>query len=162
MTRLEDAAKLCMCYNLRKTSRAITQFYDKMLEPSGLAITQFSLLVGLSIAQYPTITKMANEMIVDRTTLTRNLNVLQNRGLVKIKGSSNDKGKKDIVITTKGKELLAKAFPLWEKAQRTVIQKFGNNDYNDMLSELSKIIKLTEYTHVLLAYLKEKALVERW
>jgi DNA-binding MarR family transcriptional regulator len=147
MTRLEDAAKLCMCYNLRKTSRAITQFYDKMLEPSGLAITQFSLLVGLSIAQYPTITKMANEMIIDRTTLTRNLNVLQNRGLVKIKGSSNDKGKKDIVITTKGKELLAKAFPLWEKAQRTVIQKFGNNDYNDMLSELSKITKLTEYTH---------------
>jgi DNA-binding MarR family transcriptional regulator len=147
MTRLEDAAKLCMCYNLRKTSRAITQFYDKMLEPSGLAITQFSLLVGLSIAQYPTITKMANEMIIDRTTLTRNLNVLQNRGLVKIKGSSNDKGKKDIVITTKGKELLAKAFPLWEKAQRTVIQKFGNNDYNDMLSELSKIIKLIEYTH---------------
>jgi DNA-binding MarR family transcriptional regulator len=123
------------------------QFYDKMLEPSGLAITQFSLLVGLSIAQYPTITKMANEMIIDRTTLTRNLNVLQNRGLVKIKGSSNDKGKKDIVITTKGKELLAKAFPLWEKAQRTVIQKFGNNDYNDMLSELSKITKLTEYTH---------------
>jgi DNA-binding MarR family transcriptional regulator len=123
------------------------QFYDKMLEPSGLAITQFSLLVGLSIAQYPTITKMANEMIIDRTTLTRNLNVLQNRGLVKIKGSSNDKGKKDIVITTKGKELLAKAFPLWEKAQRTVIQKFGNNDYNDMLSELSKIIKLIEYTH---------------
>jgi DNA-binding MarR family transcriptional regulator len=85
MTKLEDAAKLCICYNLRKTSRAITQFYYKMLEPSGLAITQFSLLIGLSIAEYPTITKMANEMIIDRTTLTRNLNILQNHGLVKVR-----------------------------------------------------------------------------
>ena len=145
MTKLEDAAKLCMCYNLRKTSRAITQFYDKMLEPSGLAITQFSLLVGLSIAQYPTITAMANEMIIDRTTLTRNLDILQNHGLIKIKESSNDNGKKNIVITTKGKKLLAKAFPLWKKAQNIIMEKFGNDNYNDMLSELSKMIKLTDY-----------------
>jgi DNA-binding MarR family transcriptional regulator len=145
MTKLEDAAKLCMCYNLRKASRAITQFYDNMLEPSGLAITQFSLLVGLSIAEDPTITKMANEMIIDRTTLTRNLSILQNHGLIKITGSGNDKREKNIIITSKGKELLAKALPHWEKAQSTVIQKFGKKNCNDMLLDLSKIIKLTGY-----------------
>ena len=145
MTKLEDAAKLCMCYNLRKTSRAITQFYDNMLEPSGLAITQFSLLVGLSIAENPTITKMANEMIIDRTTLTRNLSILQNHGLIKITASGNDKREKNIIITSKGKELLAKALPHWEKAQSTVIQKFGKENCNDMLLDLSKIIKLTGY-----------------
>lgn len=146
MTTLDDAAKLCMCYNLRKTSRAITQFYDKMLEPSGLAITQFSLLVGLSIAEYATITNMANEMIIDRTTLTRNLSILQNHRLVKIMVSANDKREKNIIITSKGKELLAKAFPLWEKAQSTVIEKFGKENCNGMLLDLSKIIKLTGYT----------------
>jgi DNA-binding MarR family transcriptional regulator len=145
MTKLEDAAKLCMCYNLRKTSRAITQFYDRMLEPSGLAITQFSLLVGLSISQSPTITKMANEMIIDRTTLTRSLSVLQHQGLVKITESGNDKREKNIIITSKGKELLAKALPLWEKAQSTIIEKFGKENCNDMLLELPKIIKLTGY-----------------
>ena len=145
MTKLEDAAKLCMCYNLRKTSRAITQFYDNMLEPSGLAITQFSLLVGLSIAENPTITKMANEMIIDRTTLTRNLSILQNHGLIKITASGNDKREKNIIITNKSKELLATALPLWEKAQSTVVKKFGKKNCNDILLDLSKIIKLTGY-----------------
>ena len=145
MTKLEDAAKLCMCYNLRKTSRAITQFYDNMLEPSGLAITQFSLLVGLSIAENPTITKMANELIIDRTTLTRNLSILQNHGLIKITASGNDKREKNIIITNKSKELLATALPLWEKAQSTVVKKFGKKNCNDMLLDLSKIIKLTGY-----------------
>jgi DNA-binding MarR family transcriptional regulator len=80
-----------MCYNLRKTSRAITQFYDKMLEPSGLAITQFGLLVAISISKSPTITKLANEMIIDRTTLIRNLSIFQQKGLVIISELGNDK-----------------------------------------------------------------------
>lgn len=146
MAKLEDAAKLCMCHNLRKTSRAITQFYDKMLEPSGLAVTQFSLLIRLSISESPTITKMANEMIIDRTTLTRNLGILQRRGLIKITESSNDKRTKNIITTNKGKELLAKALPLWEKAQGNVTEKFGKENCNHMLLGLSKIIKLTGYT----------------
>jgi hypothetical protein len=99
-------------YNLRKTSRAITQFYDKMLEPSGLAITQFSLLVGLSIAQNPTITAMANEMIIDRTTLTRNLDIPQDHGLVKIKESSNDKGWQP-QISIQWKEIVKLESPLF-------------------------------------------------
>jgi DNA-binding MarR family transcriptional regulator len=144
MTRLEDA-KFCMCYNLRKTSRAITQFYDKMLEPSGIPITQFSLLVGISISKSPTITKLANEMIVDRTTLTRNLGILQRQGIVEIIESGNDKRIKNIIITNKGKEVLLKALPLWEKAQLNVIERFGKVNSKDMLSGLSKIIKLTEY-----------------
>jgi DNA-binding MarR family transcriptional regulator len=144
MTKLEDA-KFCMCYNLRKTSRAITQLYDKMLEPSGIPITQFSLLVEISISKSPTITKLANEMIVDRTTLTRNLGILERQGLVDIIELDNDKRIKNIIITNKGKEVLSKALPLWEKAQLNVIEGFGKVNSKDMLSGLSKIIKLTEY-----------------
>jgi DNA-binding MarR family transcriptional regulator len=144
MTRLEDA-KFCMCYNLRKTSRAITQFYDKMLEPSGLLVTQFSLLVGISISESPTITKLANEMIVDRTTLTRNLGILQRQNLVEIIEPGNDKRIKNIIITNKGKEVLSKALPYWEKAQLKIIERFGKVNSKDMLSGLSKIIKSTEY-----------------
>lgn len=141
MTKLEDV-KLCMCYNLRKTSRAITQFYDKMLEPSGLAITQFGLLVAISISKSPTITKLANEMIIDRTTLTRNLSILQRKGLVRISELGNDKRRKNIVLTSKGEELLSKALPLWEKAQRNVTERFGKENSSHMLLELSKIIKI--------------------
>ena len=145
MAKLEDVAKFCMCYNLRKTSRAITQFYDKALEPSGLAITQLSLLVGLSISKSPTITKIASEMIMDRTTLTRNLNHLQKQGLIKIEQGNNDKRKRNISITYKGKKILAEAIPLWEKAQYNMIKKFGRENYGVMLSNLLEIIKLANY-----------------
>lgn len=142
MTKIEDAARLCMCHNLRKTSRAITQFYDRMLEPSGLAITQFSLLVGLSVSKSPTITRLAKEMIIDRTTLTRNLSILQNRGLIKIIEKDGDKRLKYVVVTNKGKEILSKALSLWEKAQLTLAERFGKENCNDMLLELSKLIRL--------------------
>jgi DNA-binding MarR family transcriptional regulator len=116
-----------------------------MLEPSGLLVTQFSLLVGISISESPTITKLANEMIVDRTTLTRNLGILQRQGLVEIIESGNDKRIKNIIITNKGKEVLSKALPHWEKAQLKIIERFGKVNSKDMLSGLSKIIKSTEY-----------------
>ena len=145
MTKLEDIPKICICHNLRKTSRAITQFYDMMLEPSGLALTQFSLLVGISISKSSEITKLASEMMIDRTTLTRNLSILQRQGLVRIAGSGNDKRTKNIVITSKGKELLAKALPLWEKAQSTLMEKFGKANCNNILLDLSKIGKFTAH-----------------
>ena len=132
-----------MCYNLRKTSRAITQFYDKMLEPSGLAITQFDLLVAISISKSPTVTKLANEMIIDRTTMTRNLSVLQQKGLARILELENDKRRKNIVLTSKGEELLSKALPRWEKAQRNVTESFGKENSNHLLLELSRIIKIS-------------------
>jgi DNA-binding MarR family transcriptional regulator len=141
MTKLEDV-KLCVCYNLRKTSRAVTQFYDKMLEPSGLAITQFSLPVAISISKSPTITKLATEMIIDRTTLTRNPSILQQKGLVRMTELGNDKRRKNIVLTSKGEELLSKTLPFWEKVQRNVTERFGKENSTGILSELSKIIKI--------------------
>ena len=114
-----------------------------MLEPSGLAITQFGLLVAISISKSPTITKLANEMIIDRTTLTRNLSILQQNGLVRISELGNDKRRKNIVPTRKGEELLSKALPLWEKAQSSVTETFGKENSRHMLLGVSKIIKIS-------------------
>jgi hypothetical protein len=62
MPEVEDAARACVCYNLRRTSRAITQFYDKLLAPSGITITQLALLRAISIGNSSTISKLSKEM----------------------------------------------------------------------------------------------------
>lgn len=71
-------------YNLRKVTRAVSQLYDRMLKPSVLRVTQFSLLVELAIVGSTIISELADKMVMDRTTLTRNLKPLEKRGLVVI------------------------------------------------------------------------------
>ncbi|MEE8273100.1 MAG: MarR family transcriptional regulator, partial [Alphaproteobacteria bacterium] len=70
-------AAICTCFNLRKAARAVTQLYDAALGPSGLRATQFSLIAALGVRGAPTISQLAKAMVMDRTTLTRNLKPLE-------------------------------------------------------------------------------------
>src|ERR671918_366000 len=115
MQEVEEAAKACVCHNLRKTSRAITQFYDKLLAPSGITTTQFELL--------------------------------EKQAFIQIE-SSGDGRKRIVTITSKGKARMDKAFPLWEKAQDIIMEKFGKGKWREIkmgLNEISDIIHV--YTH---------------
>ena len=102
MQEIEDAAKACVCGNLRRASRAITQFYDKQLGPSGITITQLGLLRTISIGNSSTISKISKDMYMDRTTMTRNLDLLKKQDFIKIE-SSSDKRKRIVTITNRGK-----------------------------------------------------------
>ena len=74
----------CACFSLRKVTRAVTQLYDEMLRPAGLRGTQFSLLVAVQMAGPVGVTRLAELTVMDRTTLTRNLELLQKQGLIEI------------------------------------------------------------------------------
>ena len=74
----------CTCFNLRKATRAVTQFYDDALRPTGLRVTQFSLLGVIDAFGTASITELAPEAVMDRTTLTRNLAVLEDEGLIRV------------------------------------------------------------------------------
>lgn len=76
MQEVEEAERACVCHNLRKTSRAITQFYDDVLLPSGINSTQLALLHTISIRNSSTISQISREMCMDRITLTRSLELL--------------------------------------------------------------------------------------
>ena len=145
MQEVEEAAKACVCHNLRKTSRAITQFYDKLLAPSGITTTQFALLRAISIGNSSTITEISKEMYTDRTTLTRSLELLEKQAFIQIE-SSGDRRKRIVTITSKGKARMDKAFPLWEKAQDIIMEKFGKGNWREIkmgLNELSDIARLS-------------------
>jgi DNA-binding MarR family transcriptional regulator len=131
-----------VCANLRKASRAVTQLYDESLQPAGLRATQYTLLVALSLASSISITDLAQKMVMDRTTLTRNLTLLEHQGLVTI-APGTDQRTRMVTLTNQGREALAKALPLWEQAQTRVVSKLGRERWIAMLSDLSDVVSLT-------------------
>lgn len=131
----------CDCFNLRKASRAITQFYDHALESAGIRATQFSLLVSMAAVSIHTLTEMADILVMDRTTLTRNLKPLEKLGLIAVI-TSRDRRSKSYVLTDRGHQVLMQALPLWQAAQNKMVAGLGVERNEYLLKELEALIKV--------------------
>ncbi len=131
----------CACFNLRKTTRAITQLYDEALRPSGLRCTQFSLLVAAMMLEPVTVTHLAEIVVMDRTTLARNIVPLEKEGLIKVT-PGDDQRTRIVALTLRGKEVLSEAFPLWEKAQSRVVRGLGEERWNALKANLKEAVTL--------------------
>ena len=125
----------CCCFNLRKITRAITQFYDRYLEGANIRATQFTLLVELSNSSGKTLTEMAEGLVMDRTTLTRNLKPLSKLGLI-VTVPLSDKRSKGYTLTERGHEVLVRGLPLWKNAQEHIVGQLGHDRYRRLLNEL--------------------------
>jgi DNA-binding MarR family transcriptional regulator len=125
----------CACFNTRKVARLLGQVYDRALEPSGLRNTQFTALAVAERHGAISITELARSMEIERTTLTRNLQVLERDGLVKL-GAGVDGRSKTVVVTAKGKRRLEAALPLWAGAQEQVLRGFGGKRWKSLRGEL--------------------------
>ncbi|MBB5055137.1 DNA-binding MarR family transcriptional regulator [Afipia massiliensis] len=122
-TRIMDM-DTCICTGLRQAAFDITEIYDSYLEPSGLKITMFRVLRRLSSAEQASITELAVIVGVDRSTLGRNLRVLERMNLVAFE-EAEDARSRTIVLTALGRTTLAKATPLWVKAQTKMRSVLG-------------------------------------
>ncbi|MEQ8397438.1 MarR family winged helix-turn-helix transcriptional regulator [Thalassobaculum sp.] len=132
----------CTCAALRRTARRMTQIYDDALKPTGLKLTQYSLLAMLAQAGEPSITDLADLMMMDRTTLTRNLRPLQAAGWVRL-GTGGDKRSRSVVLTAKGESTLQAARPVWRQAEASIRGKLGadgGRQLRRLLAETSSAI----------------------
>ncbi len=120
-----EALDDCVCFNLRKTARAVTQAYDEQLRPSGLRTTQFSLLAVLASHGPLTVAALADRMVVDRTTLTRNLKLVEAQGLVSVAAGRADRRTRIVELGAPGRAALARAMPYWQKAQAQMVARLG-------------------------------------
>ena len=134
-------ANTCTCFNLRKASRAVTQLFDEKLKPSGLLATQFTILVAISVAGNGTMNNLAKGLVMDRTTLTRNLKPLEKQGLIVIQ-PGEDQRVRVVSLTDEGRAALAKALPLWDEAQAYVVEGLGQQGWKALLSGLSDTTSL--------------------
>jgi DNA-binding MarR family transcriptional regulator len=137
---LEGCAE-CTCFNLRKASRTITQLFDREMQPSGLRGTQFSILTMLSFTGSVTVTRLSKNLLMDRTTLTRNLRPLEKQGFI-IVASGEDLRTRTVELTNNGVKALEKAFPLWKETQSKIINKLGKKRFKSLISDLSEISSL--------------------
>jgi DNA-binding MarR family transcriptional regulator len=127
MTSVDTLAtsKECNCHAVRAAARHVTQFYDQFLATSGLRTTQFSILAKLRRKGPLTINALAAEMVMDRTTLGRNILPLERDGLISIKPAASDRRAKELYLTKTGEKRLLAAGKGWSAAQARFETVFG-------------------------------------
>ncbi len=130
----------CTCANLRQATRVVTQAFDTALQPSGLRATQFTLLATLAGLGEMPVSRLAESMVMDRTTLTRNLKPLVGAGFVTI-GADRDRRVRIVRLTAAGSRAFEVARPLWQLAQKRLIEKLGNENWVALLSALSAAVE---------------------
>ncbi len=116
----------CLCTKLRRASRGVTRLYDDALADVGLNAAQFSLLRNLQRLGEPSISALAEALGLDRSTLGRNLRVVEGRGLVRL-GDGADQRSRRVALTAAGAHVLARGAPLWEQAQQALAQRLGED-----------------------------------
>ena len=117
--------EVCNCLALRRATRLATQLYDQHLAPSGLRTTQFSILAKLKRLGPTTINALAAALVVDRTTLGRNILPLERDGLIRIEPSADDARSKELHLTKKGAARLGPALERWAEAQKRFEAAYG-------------------------------------
>ena len=138
-----EIAAACACFNLRKATRAVTQLYDELLRPTGLRITQFTLLTLVSGFGTVGITRLAKAAVMDYTTLVRNLKLLERKGLVR-SHPTEDGRVREVSLTERGHRALAPALPLWSKGQARVAKRLGQERFGRLLADLSAAVKAAQ------------------
>ena len=140
---IQAAVLRCTCFNLRKAARAVTQMYDEFLRPSGLRSTQFSLLMLIRGMGPIRITDLSEKAVMDRTTLKRNVELLEREGLVRI-SPGEDARVREVSLTDAAEKRLSAAFPLWERAQAHVTGELGQGRADRLLADLFATIVTAE------------------
>jgi len=130
----------CTCNKVRTAARAVTRIYDDALRPVGLRATQLSLLVAVETIEALSITSLATVLGMDRSTLTRNLRPLENEGLIVV-GNEGWRRSRTLEITKKGQLRLREAVPLWEKAQKNLSARLGDQKLRAVRDGLNNLIK---------------------
>jgi len=118
------ACASCFCLASRQAARKITRLYDGYMQGSGIRVTQFTILSQLMLRGEMPIGKLADILGMERTTLTRNLTLLEAQKWISIK-AGDDPRSRMIGITAQGRGMVRRGFPYWSKAQAQVGKMLG-------------------------------------
>ena len=136
-----EMISVCACLNLRKASRAVTRIFDEALQPTGLRSTQLPVLVTLTVSGPTSISNLADELVMDRTSLGRLIGPLASRGLIDIR-PGNDRRTREVSLAARGYEAVREAIPLWDKAQAHVVAKLGQRRWRYLHGNLTAVASL--------------------
>ena len=135
----------CNCFAVRSAARHVSQFYDQFLAPIGLRTTQFSILAKLKERGPLTINTLAKVMVMDRTTLGRNILPLERDGLIQIGPIASDRRAKELHLTNAGEKRLQAARKAWSQAQAQFETSFGTKRAAELRAML-RSVTASEFT----------------
>lgn len=136
-----EMGQTCACHNLRRAARAVTQVFDAHFDEVGLKATQFTVLAVLSHAgdEPPTVSSLADSLVLEQSSLSRNLAVLERLGYVKLAAGARDRRERIVTLTRAGRTALAKGYPLWKRAQAAMAEALDG----DLEGQLRALRKMT-------------------
>lgn len=128
----------CVCFNLRRVARVVTQQFDAEMRRQGIRSTQGTLLSVLHGTGRSTMAELGEVLGMERTTVLRNLRPLQRDGLVVIEGGDHGRAA-EIALTAAGRRQIEKLAPAWEAAQRRVVEVLGEERWSELIRDLDKV-----------------------
>lgn len=131
----------CLCTKLRRASRSVSKFYDDAFAAVGINAAQYSLLKNLQRLGQPSISMLAEALGLDRSTLGRNLKVLEGRGLVLLSGGEDQRNRL-ISLSDAGKACLDQALQAWQQAQAELVERMGGERRELLLELLGELEQL--------------------
>jgi DNA-binding MarR family transcriptional regulator len=140
---LKGVAADCPGFQARATARTLTRYYNACFKPLGLTAEQFSLLVGIGAAEGATLVDLAVSAGVDTTTLSRNVQNLEGRGLVRAEGGRGRAGKR-LSLTSSGHGLMADALPVWNWAKAELSRRLGDTKLRTARQAMAELAKAAE------------------
>jgi DNA-binding MarR family transcriptional regulator len=126
----------CLCLHVQRAARALARRFDEALRPLELTNGQFSLMMSLNRPEPPGMAPVASLLAMDRTTLTAALKPLERRGLVKVSADPSDRRGRLLSLTPKGKSLLARAVPIWERVHSELEGRLPDGDPDRLRNNL--------------------------
>jgi DNA-binding MarR family transcriptional regulator len=126
----------CLCLHVQRAARALARRFDDAMRPLDLTNGQFSLMMALNRPKPPAMSAVAALLVVDRTTLTAALKPLERRGLVRVTIDPADRRSRLMTLTQKGRRLLARAVPVWERTHRKVEGLLPDGDPDGLRNNL--------------------------
>ncbi|MFZ3214830.1 MAG: MarR family winged helix-turn-helix transcriptional regulator [Candidatus Acidiferrales bacterium] len=130
-----------MCGSFRRTSRALTQFYEQALRPAGLRATQLTILQVLSRATEVSQGQLGEMLAMDSTTLTRTLAIMRRHGWI-AERRGEDRRERWLRLSQAGEAKLTRAMLVWEKVQRRLRKQLGDQAWKDLLQLTNQVTEL--------------------
>lgn len=135
-------ASECPAMRARQASRALGKVFDEALRPLGLHLSQLPLLCAAAMQGEAgaSIGALARAMVIDPTTLTRNIRPLERAGLLRVARSPRDLRTRVILITPRGERMLRRVFPAWRRALRRAGAAFGAGRIRELRARLGAVV----------------------
>jgi DNA-binding MarR family transcriptional regulator len=130
----------CNCLAIRQAARHVTQFYDQLFAPVGLRATQYAILSRLRRDGPMTINALAAALVMDRTTLGRNILPLQRDGLIEVVAAPADRRRRELRLTAAGVARQRAASERWGMAQARFDEVFGRDRARELRGLLREVV----------------------